>query len=46
MRPGSTEAVAILRRCSRRRPSIPGVHHYIIHGFEGSTVRQGRVAEL
>jgi hypothetical protein len=36
-RPGSTEAVAILRDLARKFPDHPGVHHYIIHGFEGST---------
>src|SRR4051794_37345558 len=35
--PGSTEAVAILRSLLTRVPDHPGVHHYIIHGFEGST---------
>jgi tetratricopeptide (TPR) repeat protein len=35
--PGSTEAVAILRSLLPRVPEHPGVHHYIIHGFEGST---------
>ncbi len=35
--PGSTEAVAILRSLLPRVPDHPGVHHYIIHGFEGST---------
>ncbi len=34
--PGSTEAVAILRTLVARAPEHPGVHHYIIHGFEGS----------
>src|SRR4051794_4985850 len=35
--PGSTEAVAILRALLTKVPEHPGVHHYIIHGFEGST---------
>lgn len=35
--PGSTEAVAILRGLLSKAPEHPGVHHYIIHGFEGST---------
>jgi tetratricopeptide (TPR) repeat protein len=35
--PGSTEAVAILRGLLPKAPEHPGVHHYIIHGFEGST---------
>jgi tetratricopeptide (TPR) repeat protein len=35
--PGSTEAVAILRSLLAKAPEHPGVHHYIIHGFEGST---------
>src|SRR5262249_12237799 len=34
--PGSTEAVTILRGLALRAPDHPGVHHYIIHGFEGS----------
>jgi tetratricopeptide (TPR) repeat protein len=34
---GSTEAVAILRGLLAKAPEHPGVHHYIIHGFEGST---------
>ena len=34
--PGSTEAVAILRGLLTRVPEHPGVHHYVIHGFEGS----------
>jgi tetratricopeptide (TPR) repeat protein len=34
--PGSTEAVAILRGLLPKAPDHPGVHHYIIHGFEGS----------
>ena len=35
--PGSTEAVAILRALLPKVPEHPGLHHYIIHGFEGST---------
>jgi tetratricopeptide (TPR) repeat protein len=35
--PGSMEAVAILRALLPRVPEHPGVHHYIIHAFEGST---------
>jgi tetratricopeptide (TPR) repeat protein len=35
--PGSTEAVAILRELLPRVPDHPGLHHYIIHGFEGSS---------
>ena len=36
-RTGSMEAVAILRDLVQKAPDHPGVHHYIIHGFEGST---------
>jgi len=35
--PGTMEAVAILRGLLQRAPDHPGVHHYVIHGFEGST---------
>jgi tetratricopeptide (TPR) repeat protein len=35
--PGSMEAVAILRALLPRVPEHPGVHHYIIHAFEGSS---------
>jgi tetratricopeptide (TPR) repeat protein len=35
--PGSTEAVAILRTLLTVAPEHPGVHHYVIHGFEGSS---------
>ena len=35
--PGSTEAVTILRGLLAKAPEHPGLHHYIIHGFEGST---------
>lgn len=34
---GSTEAVTILKDLLRDAPDHPGVHHYVIHGFEGST---------
>ena len=34
--PGTMEAVAILRGLLPQNPDHPGVHHYIIHGFEGS----------
>jgi len=35
--PGSMEAVTILRSLLPKVPEHPGLHHYIIHGFEGST---------
>lgn len=35
--PESMEAVAILRDLMKDAPDHPGVHHYVIHGFEGST---------
>ena len=35
--PGSMEAVAILRELLVSAPDHFGVHHYVIHGFEGST---------
>jgi tetratricopeptide (TPR) repeat protein len=35
--PGSTEAVEILRSLLPRAPDHPGLHHYIIHAFEGSS---------
>ena len=35
--PGSTEAVTILRALAVKYPEHPGVHHYIIHAFEGSS---------
>ena len=38
--PGSLEAVAILRALLPKVPDHPGVHHYIIHAFEGSTFAQ------
>lgn len=37
VKPTSMEAVAILRDLVVKVPDHPGVHHYIIHGFEGST---------
>lgn len=36
-REGSLEAVALLRELVKEAPDHPGVHHYVIHGFEGST---------
>lgn len=36
-RPGTMEAVELLRRLAKTYPDHPGVHHYIIHGWEGST---------
>jgi len=36
-RAGSMEAVAILRQLLKDAPDHPGVHHYVIHGFEGSS---------
>ncbi|MBL8241283.1 MAG: hypothetical protein JNM66_27920 [Bryobacterales bacterium] len=35
-RPGSMEAVEILRHLAKEAPAHPGVHHYVIHGWEGS----------
>jgi tetratricopeptide (TPR) repeat protein len=35
--PGSMEAVQILRSLLEKAPDHPGVHHYVIHAFEGST---------
>jgi len=35
--PGSMEAVDILRGLAAKAPDHPGVHHYIIHGWEGSS---------
>jgi len=35
--PGTTEAVEILRELLVKAPEHPGVHHYVIHGFEGAT---------
>ena len=34
--PTSTEAVTMLRQLLKDAPDHPGVHHYVIHGFEGS----------
>jgi hypothetical protein len=31
------ESVALLRQLLTDAPNHPGVHHYVIHGFEGST---------
>jgi len=36
-RAGSSEAVEILRALLTEAPEHPGVHHYVIHGWEGST---------
>ncbi len=36
-RTGSMEAADILRALVVKFPDHPGVHHYIIHGFEGAT---------
>lgn len=36
-REGSLEAVAILRDLLKDAPDHPGVHHYVIHGWEGSS---------
>jgi len=36
-RPGSMEAVRILKDLAVRVPNHPGVHHYVIHGWEGSS---------
>lgn len=36
-RPGSIEAADLLREYVKKFPEHPGIHHYIIHGFEGST---------
>jgi tetratricopeptide (TPR) repeat protein len=35
--PGSTEAVEILRSLLAKAPDHPGLHHYIIHAWEGSS---------
>ncbi|HYZ87084.1 MAG TPA: hypothetical protein VE621_21895, partial [Bryobacteraceae bacterium] len=37
---GSTEAVAILKQLLVEAPEHPGVHHYVIHGWEGSSFAQ------
>lgn len=34
--PGTNEAVAILRALLPKIPDHPGMHHYVIHGFEGA----------
>ena len=36
-RDGSMEAIEILRGLLKTAPDHPGVHHYVIHGWEGST---------
>lgn len=36
-RPGTMEAVAMLKQLAAEVPEHPGVQHYIIHGWEGST---------
>lgn len=36
-RSGSLEAVALLKELLVQAPHHPGVHHYVIHGFEGSS---------
>jgi tetratricopeptide (TPR) repeat protein len=36
-RPGTMEAVNLLRALLKEAPEHPGVHHYVIHGWEGST---------
>lgn len=36
-RPGSMEAVEILRAVVNEAPGHPGAHHYVIHGWEGSS---------
>jgi tetratricopeptide (TPR) repeat protein len=36
-RADTMEAVSILRQLLKDAPDHPGVHHYVIHGFEGST---------
>ena len=35
-RPGSMEAVDLLRALVKEFPNHPGGHHYVIHGWEGS----------
>jgi tetratricopeptide (TPR) repeat protein len=35
-RPGTMEAVEMLRKLLRDAPDHPGVHHYVIHAWEGS----------
>ena len=36
-RPGTMEAAEILRKYAAEFPDHPGIHHYIIHGFEGGS---------
>lgn len=36
-RAGSMEAAQLLRDLLKEAPEHPGVHHFVIHGFEGST---------
>lgn len=36
-RQGTMESVAILRELLPEAPEHPGLHHYIIHGYEGSS---------
>ncbi len=36
-RSGSLEAVALLKELQVQAPDHPGVHHYVIHGLEGSS---------
>ena len=36
-RAGSMEAVELLRAVTKEAPEHPGGHHYVIHGWEGST---------
>ena len=36
-RPDSMESVAILRQLLKDAPDHPGVHHYVIHAWEGSS---------
>ena len=36
-RPGTIEADDLLRQLLIEAPDHPGVHHYVIHGFEGAT---------
>jgi tetratricopeptide (TPR) repeat protein len=36
-RADTMEAVSILRALLKEAPEHPGVHHYVIHGFEGSS---------
>jgi tetratricopeptide (TPR) repeat protein len=39
-RPGTMEAVEMLRALLKEAPDHPGIHHYIIHGWEGSSFAQ------